>query len=77
MLVLTRRDGEQIIIGNDIVLTVVESHRDGVRIGIEAPRTTKIRRGELLNAQERQAILPAEQTKNSASRAQTKPVSKA
>lgn len=41
MLVLTRRDGEQIIIGNDIVLTVVESHRDGVRIGIEARRTNK------------------------------------
>lgn len=49
MLVLTRRDGETIMIGDDIEITVVECHRDAVRIGIDAPRTTKIRRGELLD----------------------------
>lgn len=49
MLVLTRRDGETIMIGDDIEITVVECHRDAVRIGIDAPRSTKIRRGELID----------------------------
>ncbi|MDO5747661.1 MAG: carbon storage regulator [Actinomycetaceae bacterium] len=49
MLVLTRRDGETIMIGDDVEITVVECHRDAVRIGIDAPRSTKIRRGELLD----------------------------
>jgi len=37
MLVATRKEGERIVIGDDIVITVVESKRGSVRIGIEAP----------------------------------------
>ena len=49
MLVLTRRRGEEIVIGDQVVITVVESHKDNVRIGIDAPRELTIRRGELLD----------------------------
>lgn len=50
MLVLTRKAGEQILIGDDIVVTVLESRGDGVRIGIDAPRGIKIQRGEIVQA---------------------------
>ncbi|MHB1521366.1 MAG: carbon storage regulator [Ferrimicrobium sp.] len=38
MLVITRKEGERIVIDGDIVITVVEAKRGSVRIGIEAPR---------------------------------------
>lgn len=47
MLVLTRKVGEGIIIGDDIRVTVVEMKGGGVRIGIDAPKTTKIHRQEV------------------------------
>ncbi|WP_167138824.1 carbon storage regulator CsrA [Diaminobutyricimonas sp. TR449] len=50
MLVLTRKSGEQILIGDDIVITVLDSRGDGVRIGIDAPRGIKIQRGEIVKA---------------------------
>lgn len=50
MLVLTRKQGEQILVGDDIVITVLESRRDGVRIGIDAPRGLKIQRHEVVEA---------------------------
>jgi len=37
MLVITRKKGEGIVIDDDIVITVVESQRGSVRIGIQAP----------------------------------------
>ena len=50
MLVLTRKPGEQIIIGDGIVITVLEGRGDGVRIGIEAPRGVPIQRKEVIEA---------------------------
>ena len=47
MLVLTRKENEKIRIGDDIVLTVVRTAGDRVRIGIEAPTTVQILRSEL------------------------------
>lgn len=47
MLVLTRKVGEGIIIGDDVKLTVVEIKGGTVRIGIDAPRDKKIYRQEL------------------------------
>jgi len=38
MLVLVRKPGEQIQIGDQVRITVVECHRGRVRIGIDAPR---------------------------------------
>jgi carbon storage regulator len=48
MLVLTRRSGESIIIGEQIVVTVLEVRGDHVRIGIKAPRSVQVHREEVL-----------------------------
>lgn len=50
MLILTRRVGESIVIGDDIVITIVESGRDQVRIGIDAPRSVPVHRHEVYEA---------------------------
>lgn len=50
MLALTRRLGERLVIGDDIVVTVVEVRGDSVRLAIEAPKTVKIYRGEIYDA---------------------------
>jgi len=48
MLVLNRKIGERIVIGDDIVVTVVKVQGKQVRLGIEAPLSVSIRRQELL-----------------------------
>lgn len=54
MLVLTRRLGESIVIGNDVVVTVLEVRGDQVRIGIDAPRSVQVHREEVYRAVERE-----------------------
>jgi carbon storage regulator len=48
MLVLSRRVGDSIVIGDDVVVTVLEIRGDVVRIGVDAPREVAVRRQELL-----------------------------
>ncbi|WP_455577177.1 carbon storage regulator CsrA [Anaerosinus sp.] len=50
MLALTRKPGQQIMIGDDILINIVDVQGDSVRIAIEAPREIKIYRGELYKA---------------------------
>lgn len=51
MLVLTRKPGEKIMIGEDIVITFLESRGgEGIRIGIEAPRHLTVKREEIFEA---------------------------
>lgn len=52
MLVLSRKGGEKIHIGEGIVLTVVQIRGNVVRLGIEAPDDTPIVRQELLRRNE-------------------------
>jgi carbon storage regulator len=47
MLVLTRKLGEKIIIGDDIVVTLVRIQGDKARLGIEAPRNIPVHREEV------------------------------
>lgn len=47
MLVLTRKFGETIVLGETITITVVEIRGDRVRLGIEAPKEVSVARGEL------------------------------
>ena len=47
MLVLTRKQGESIVIGKDIVITVIEVRGVQVRIGIDAPRDVQVHREEV------------------------------
>lgn len=50
MLVLSRKLGEKICIGDNIRITVVDVERGKIRLGIEAPREIPIFRQELLAA---------------------------
>jgi carbon storage regulator CsrA len=47
MLVLTRKQGEQIRIGADVVITVVRTKGKAVRLGIQAPAHVPVLRGEI------------------------------
>lgn len=47
MLILTRRVGENVIVGDDIVISVIEVRGDAVRIGIQAPRSLSVHREEV------------------------------
>jgi carbon storage regulator len=47
LLVLSRRAGESIMIGHDVVVTVLEVRPDLVRIGIKAPRDIEVHREEV------------------------------
>jgi carbon storage regulator len=48
MLVLSRKLGEKIVIGDNIVLTVVAIKGNQIRLGVEAPRKLPVWRGELI-----------------------------
>jgi carbon storage regulator len=50
MLVVTRKVGEQIVIGDHVTVTVVRIASGAVRIGIEAPKEYSVMRRELLEA---------------------------
>jgi carbon storage regulator len=47
MLVLTRREGEWISVGENIVVRVLSVKGDHVQIGVEAPREIAVHRGEI------------------------------
>ena len=53
MLVLTRHANQSIMIGHDIVVTVLEVRGDQVRIGIRAPREVDVHREEVFAALQR------------------------
>ena len=48
MLILSRRPGDTILIGDGIRVVVIECDRRGVRLGIEAPADVSILRGEIV-----------------------------
>ena len=50
MLALTRKVGESIVIGGNIVVTIVEIKGDNIRLGIEAAKEIKIYRSEIYDA---------------------------
>jgi carbon storage regulator len=50
MLIITRRPGEKVMVGDDVVIHVLEVVGNSVRIGIEAPRSVPVYREEIWNA---------------------------
>ena len=50
MLILSRKPSEKIIVGDEIVISVIEVRGDQVKIGIEAPRNVKVYRQEVFNS---------------------------
>ena len=72
MLVLSRRPGESVVLGDDITITVLEVRGDVIRIGIDAPRSVRVHRAELLEQLEssnREAASPSEDAVASLSQA--------
>ncbi|MBQ4143257.1 MAG: carbon storage regulator [Thermoguttaceae bacterium] len=51
MLVLSRKTGDRILIGNDIAITIVRVVQGTVRVGIEAPSDVEIIREEIKKTQ--------------------------
>jgi carbon storage regulator len=47
MLIITRRPGEKIMVGDDVVVEVIEVSGSSVRIGIAAPRSVPVYREEI------------------------------
>ena len=47
MLVLTRRAGESVMIGDNVIVTVLEARGDVIRLGIQAPRDVQVHREEV------------------------------
>ncbi len=66
MLVLQRKKGETLLLGDNIRVTVVETTADGVKLAIEAPKDVKILREELVEAAQanKDAVTSREQMKN-------------
>lgn len=63
MLALTRKNGESIVIGNDIEITILDVKGDQVKLGISAPKSVPVYRKEIyLQIQEanKEAVSSAE-----------------
>lgn len=52
MLVLSRGQGQSVVLDDQIVVTVLVAKEGVVRLGVEAPREVRVRRGELAPAGE-------------------------
>jgi len=50
MLILSRRVNEKIVIGENVVVSIIEVRGDQVKIGIDAPKTVKVFRQEVFDA---------------------------
>jgi carbon storage regulator len=60
MLVLTRRVGQALKIGDDVEITVLQISGDQVRLGITAPRQVQVNRKELVEQIAQENVLAAQ-----------------
>ena len=63
MLVLSRHRDESIMIGDNIVITIVDIRGDKVRLGIQAPTNVPVHREEIYEAIKREASAASETAK--------------
>jgi carbon storage regulator len=54
MLVLSRHRDQSIMIGDNVIITIIEIRGDKVRVGIEAPKEVSVHRREIYDAIKRQ-----------------------
>ena len=73
MLVLTRRPGQSIMIGNDVTVTVLEIRNDQVRIGVAAPRSVQVHREEIYEQIARENAAAVEGVRSTAEALRARP----
>jgi len=66
MLVLTRRKGESIILGDDVEVKILELHGSQVKVGIQAPKSLSVHRKEVYLAIQRENRAAAESARKAA-----------
>ena len=59
MLILTRKSGEKITVGDDVVVSVLEIRGSQVKLGIEAPKGIAVHRGEVYKKIQEENLLAA------------------
>lgn len=69
MLILTRKIGESIVIGDDIIIKIVETGKNSIRIGIDAPREITVLRQEVFESIQRENILSSKGDKSDITKA--------
>ncbi|GAB1456683.1 MAG: carbon storage regulator CsrA [Spirochaetia bacterium] len=62
MLILSRKLNEKIVIGDGIIVSIMEIRGDQVKLGIDAPKTVKVFRQEVYDAIQAENQLAAEST---------------
>jgi carbon storage regulator len=60
MLILTRRVGETVMIGEDIAITVLRVKGNQVRLGVDAPKTVSVQREEIYQRMQNEAAPQAD-----------------
>ena len=60
MLVLSRKTQQRIMVGDDIVITVIEINRNRVKLGIQTPKEVPIHREEIWQAIQREKEIERE-----------------
>jgi carbon storage regulator len=63
MLIITRRPGEKIMLGDDVTVEIIEVSGSSVRIGIAAPRSLPVYREEIWGAVKREKAEAAAKAK--------------
>ena len=69
MLILTRKIGESIVIGENIVVKVVETGKNSIRIGIDAPKEITVLRQEVYESIQKENILSSKGQKSDIAKA--------
>lgn len=62
MLILSRKLNEKVVIGDGVVVSIIEIRGDQVKLGIDAPKTVKVFRQEVYDAIQAENRLAAEST---------------
>ncbi|MDA1075132.1 MAG: carbon storage regulator CsrA [Proteobacteria bacterium] len=64
MLILTRRIGEKLMIGDDVTMTLLGIHGNQVRLGMDAPRNVQVHREEIYRRINDEQVLEIRRTRS-------------